>query len=322
MDFQTTILFPTQEMCTPCASGTVQPSEGKDHCSERCQAGTKSSVNGTVCIPCLPTETSPDESGSCTICPQTMYTTDRRTLRPCEEGFSCSAGIRQPCKDGEFAPSRSQTCTMCPAGNHGEPSHATCVLCSPGTFSISVGAEQAADCALCPPGTFSTANRTECDQCPSGKWSNQTAATSDGDCTACPLGKFSNIKGLASIKDCSDCTPGTVGMAVFEGATDKSTGCDECGIGTFVAEAGQIECMECEAGRTTETAGSTYCTACLPGRYLDMSLENPVCTDCSAGFYTNSSGATECEQCQCFSYGGILQSAHPFVRFTLLRDNQ
>jgi ribosomal protein L37E len=117
-----------------------------------------------------------------------------------------------------------------------------CVPCAP-TFMSYTGIS----CDLCAPGKTATADRTDCETCPSLTFSRY------GVCESCPRGKQLEVDG---------------------------TGCRPCEYGSYSDDG--LSCKRCLPGwRPNDDVSATECIRCPPGTF---SVEGISCEFCGFGF--------------------------------------
>jgi ribosomal protein L37E len=117
-----------------------------------------------------------------------------------------------------------------------------CVPCAP-TFMSYTGIS----CDLCAPGKTATADRTDCETCPSLTFSRY------GVCESCPRGKQLEVDG---------------------------TGCRPCEYGSYSDDG--LSCKRCLPGwRPNDDVSATECIRCPPGTF---SVEGISCKFCGFGF--------------------------------------
>jgi hypothetical protein len=202
-------------------------------------------------------------------------------------------------------------CTTCPAGEYTSAPGSVgyfCDFCSPGKFNNASGLTT---CYQCPAGRFepslgsSSCNKIEAGMsCPAGSTSNST-------CFNCPSGRYS-LGGTP----CLNCSGG-----LFS-ATQKSTSCSVCPIGTFSSagvsactkcsagfygnSTGLSTCFACDLGLFSAAQGASTCAQCRIGLFGDSSVAvRSRCSNCSAGFYSDSLGATTCVQCAAGKFSSV-----------------
>ena len=163
-----------------------------------------------------------------------------------------------------------------------------------------------------PSSTMKFTAYSDCTNCPAGKFSTSTAATSIATCTGgCPANSFSGT-GSSVITECQ-CNFGYTGSngglctVCGAGKYKSSWGnniCDGCSQGKFSNHTGAITqyvCTDCPAGKmTVSSSGSVACIDCVTGKFASSSSQS-VCSNCAAGKYSGT-GFTVC--CANSSYCG------------------
>ena len=176
------------------------------------------------------------------------------------------------------------------------------------------------DCTDCGQGTYRSVGMPSCEDCPAGRYSNQSGATNITACLKCPAGTFISVSGATNL-----------------GA------CQECSLGRYQNESGSIQCNTCPPGRFNPTVGSmnfSGCQLCPVGRYQYQSdqsdcLDCPkfsyappssgsVACTCEVGRYTPS-GSTKCDFCPlgavCLNNGTRLSELVPQPGYWRPNDN-
>ena len=140
---------------------------------------------------------------------------------------SCAAGDDSDCscycKPGFFRGATS--CEACPRGTVTTPDSRDyyCKQCPPGKYSDVTAATSLDQCRPCAPPATTTADLSACvSACPAGQFSDRP-----GKCLGCPSGKFSAEEGASA---CADCAEGTSSGAHFAAA------CELCPAGTYVTQ--------------------------------------------------------------------------------------
>jgi len=273
---------PDGGQCEPCP--TNSDSLAGSTCT--CNAGFMGPASaGSPCVSCVPGKYKDAASTECKECVSGTYS----TVMAATSSNTCS-----DCPSLSFSPSGSNAqrdCT-CNAGYMSESAAAvhTCVGCAPGKFSLSSSAE----CRDCGKGTYSVAlATTSCLLCSVGKYSGTLGGTSATVCLICPTGKTA-AEGTTISLDCIDeCPAGFTGP--FVGSCDQcppstfkaitgSTECIQCASGSFSPSA-SIACQDCPTGKYSESAASwtqaNRCSDCATGKFKS-SAGVGVCLVCPA----------------------------------------
>ncbi|CAE8598630.1 unnamed protein product [Polarella glacialis] len=244
------------------------------------------------------------------------------------------SGLPPLCDVGDASNNSAGTCFPCPAGSHGTIVQGTsvCMLCDPGAFQSSSGAQT---CTPCSPGYASNqSGLISCGAnfiCPVGFLSAEPGAT---ECAACPAGRANPIEGSRS---CSFCEQGTyqtntgagacetcesflAGSTSQRGALDPVTEC-QCPEGRFHKPgAGCLACpegLQCLGGQGLPLQAPGFWVHVLDATQRDLSVykcrdhlecspgvlgscatgrEGQACNDCQLGHYKASEG--QCNSCE------------------------
>jgi hypothetical protein len=259
--------------CRNCTAGT-EPNATRGECLE-CSAGFYS-PDGKDCVTCDPGQ-EPDlrlAATHCRYCNVSWYN-DSRYSSGGRECIPCWDGSRpvpnhtacEPCPAGMAG--RGGTCEVCEPGQQPDRPHHDCLDCSDSLhFGENTHSVQGIVCEACPPGREPNAERTTCDVCPSGKYSNV------GICERCNAGYEPNLD-LGAV-NCSSCAFAGRGMI-------SSTGleCSSCLPG-YEPSPDHTACVPCDDfGEYFFSTDGTKCQRCLPG--FEVNEEASDCTECGAG---------------------------------------
>lgn len=116
---------------------------------------------------------------------------DEITIKICQEGFYCPEGSLAPirCPIGTFNSKKGQSaCTFCPAGYQCEMTGLTAPTdCTPGSFCPETKTIGSNNKLPCEAGTYSDKTnlkvKTECAQCPRGKYCLAGSERPSADCS-------------------------------------------------------------------------------------------------------------------------------------------
>jgi len=206
---------------------------------------------------------------------------------------ACSAGTYEnngectPCGEGTYTDTAGQyACTACPAGKYQTGTgKSRCIDCETGKYQTLSGQTS---CIACSDGyVASTTGLSECTPCSSGKVSNGART----NCVNCPAGKFATLTSAAT--HCEDCEAGRYSAA-------GSVTCAYCGPGTY-SEAGKSTCQKCAAGYVQPNSGQSGCIACGDGTYVDTEGQ-ATCLACPGGTYVVGTANTVCDMCSSGTY--------------------
>jgi hypothetical protein len=140
----------------------------------------------------------------------------------------------------------------------------------------------------CSAGTFSAADFSTCTQCPRGKFSVSTLATSENSCQVCKAVSFSN----QSASSCTFCLPGSYSEL------GASVNCSLCQPGKFSSQENMQSCQNCEVGKYSNKSGSSVCINCPAGTHWNLTSNRTL-------IFKNATSVEECE----ISAAGVNQSA-------------
>jgi hypothetical protein len=314
---------------TPCTAGSYSDEFGSTNCKS-CLAGFFSAANSSHCQPCEPGKIA--------------KTIRSATCLSCEPGFfraatNLPATSCYKCNKGKYSTSSAEVCDECEVGKFQEhEGQSVCQRCIRGTFANATGATL---CIDCPSGyeTGEIVNRSWCDQCSRGKWTNlktgidqcincPVGTAGDGcvactvgrhrefstdpiSCTACSVGRYNNDVGQAS---CLPCTPG-----LYQNLTQQSS-CRPCSPGLyqksknasvcigcpagFDSETGSTKCLPCEVGRFSNSTGVS-CQHCTVGKFRASGMDPKRCQKCPIGFSQSDEGQTSCTRCSPGEFNNI-----------------
>ena len=261
--------------CLFCPAGTYQNSQGETKCTA-CPIGKYNPDHGGVTAAVDITATTPEIG--CLDCPRGKY-------QPYTGKIHCV-----DCPNGKYQDSVGRTeCLSCSDHNTSEPnsppgstSSADCTSCNAGEY-LDQGV-----CQVCGPGRYSAAGDTSCTDCAPGQYQVDTLPRTQ--CENCPLGKWSSSARSTSLSDCSDCVAGT-----YRGV--GSSGCEECPEGKHSPDPAADVCSDCGHG-TEPNPERTACIACPEGKYGI----GGICTPCSPGKFASRPGQSSCEYCATNEY--------------------
>jgi hypothetical protein len=132
---------------------------------------------------------------------------------------------------------------------------------------------------------------SDCQNCPAGKFSMSTAATSIDTCNGmCPSNSVSGT-GSSAITACR-CNLGYSGAIIGQ--------CTACIAGSYKSVM-TGSCSSCASGKYSNATGATTvvaCNLCDVGKYsIVTTTGHTACTDCGAGKFGSTSGRTACSTC-------------------------
>ena len=232
-----------------CDSGTL-PTADQSACIA-CPAG-RVGIGGKCDVECEHAQHPDEHRHRCLDCTNGTYS-DRETCSWCPLGWELNSDLSgcRPCSRGlvsDDGNSHGVVCERCRAGREpNRPSQLAtdCSICPAGKFSQTLEEWTAADRAVAAyswPTWF-------CEQCPSGRYSEQGAAY----CDICPIGTTPNSAQTL----CDPCPEGTAGLRVGE--------CTTCPLGSVPnSYRGGTSCVVCAAlgGGMTASVDGTRCNAC------------------------------------------------------------
>ena len=239
----------------------------------------------------------------CDFCPPGMFNDQEGSL-----GLnSC-----QNCSVGKYSMNQgSPICQACQGGkaNTAEASASIdeCQPCGTGEYS-----DAGAACQTCPAGKVQIASKTSCNDCPSGKFENQSHPRTT--CDNCPNNTYTDQKEQIVCKVCHAAAYAFEGDTVclrceagqyMAGAFTPERACTACTAGQ-VSAYGKTECKACRKGQYTMKLCDSCpaeCEACPAGSYgkdVDIDLrtsESGACEKCDVGKYSAAEGASGCNKC-------------------------
>ena len=285
-----------------------------------CSAGKYGAAGTSLCVDCEPgksqAQTGADKCGVC----------EAGKIQPLSGAAQCVS-----CADGQLSCQDSVQCLdVCPAGTYKVLGVPQCMYCPRGKNTDKSGQASCYDCAYvagacvekCPAGYRMVADRI-CEECPSGKYAAQPAATA---CSSCLPGQYAK----PGATNCTTCLPGTY-VDGFK--------CSTCPNGKYSCNSGCVDepiyipnfktdssyypqCAPCDAafpdgdcfrgdepGRrkeyrqncSTTSAGSCVpCsdrTPCPAGKQWECRANKVGCFACAAGKYKAVAAAPECADC-------------------------
>jgi hypothetical protein len=219
--------------------------------------------------------------------------------------FSCDTGF-------VFSGDNAAPCMPCPEGEPSAPDWMMCGACAPGSGR----AASLTECETCPSGKFSDTNDLSfCTLCPTGRFNPDTNSTSPSACLPCDAGRYRKDPGGSA---CSLCPPGTFA------ATTGTVLCDQCASGKFTPKPGYELCENCPLGSFVSSTGSKRCHDCAIGRYADAT-GTVECRDCGRGYFndaTSSTSSSACVACPSGFYSSVNASATCDGRCPIGRFNE
>ena len=287
--------------CTGCADGTVAEQTGQVACKS-CDDGMVSNSESTNCVcfkPC-PRGKFGKVAPNCTDCPAGTYfaAVGGQTEDDCN---LCSPGRWRAgtggeslqscteCERGKYqdVPGSPEPCKQCRRGVQyqnqiGQPGCKDST-CKAGTFGVSAtDPTMKPRCSTCGAGTYNPGRgRSECSDCPPGRWGDTLGATTIDACEICRGGMFGNTSG-ATTKQCSGmCPPGKY-------SDDGYKQCLLCSSGKFNRRGNSTICLSCSKKMTTLGEGSTMCV-CEKGSYMNG---NGTCVGCPDEIKCDKDGST------------------------------
>ncbi len=242
--------------CTPCETGTYQPTE----------TANTSCIDASV--GCFVSTTGATQQTACNAGYYAATTKATNCSQPCGEGKYCSQKSTAPhCTETQECPENSTTLfdTSGSVGN--------CV-CKAG-YTLESGS-----CRPCPAGTYkNSVGNDVCLPCPTGSYSNTTGATS---CSACPTGT-----GIYS------CNPTDKTLICAGGYVLNNGVCTQCLEGNYCPQ-GSTSQLPCQEGYTSnrgsDDEGDCFSATC--GSEYIFTSENctslcgSVCTSDGTDYYS------------------------------------
>ena len=311
--------------CIDCLPGKFTELTGSSNC-ENCGAGKYSIVSASKnkdnCLDCQKGKISSFGSTTCHFCPIGKWAKNRLTCLGCNKGkYSSQLGLIDGnkcllCPIGKFndiiGSDNEVDCKICNTGKigiiEGATSNISCVSCESGKFKKSL-----VFCEVCPTGWVSNTFKTDCINCPTGKW-----ALDKKSCIGCPKGTYSFTAGLISSEECIRCQKGKYQPFLSQITESSCITCHSGSIGLVTAATNNDSCISCEPGKYKKSliecevcpdgwisnTKSDFCTICPVGKISDTyGLE---CKDCTSGKYNDFVGISEknsnCKLCTLGKY--------------------
>lgn len=272
--------------CKDCEPGT-EPNATRGECLD-CEAGFYS-PDGKDCVTCSPGQ-EPDLRLAATYCRDcnvswyndSRYSSGGRQCIPCWDGSKPNhkKTACEPCTAGRAG--KGGRCEACNPGQQPDRLHQHCLNCSDTTqFGENTRSEEGILCEACPPGRQPNAERTACDACPRGKYSDI------GSCKTCNAGYEPNLR--TGAVNCSSCAFAGGGMFSSDGVE-----CAVCPPGSEPSS-DHTGCVACSMiGEYFFSTDGTACQRCLPGHEVNGDASN--CDMCGAG--KHSSEGAKCLHCE------------------------
>ena len=323
-------------LCTVCPSGKIgiiQGASSNISCIS-CEIG-KYKKSLTQCEICPNGWISNNLKTDCINCPTGKWALNKKSCIDCPKGtYSFTTGLVSSdgciqCQKGKYQPLLSQitesSCINCDSGSIGLVTAATnndsCISCEAGKYKKSL-----IECEICPDGWISNNLKTDCINCPTGKW-----ALNKKSCIDCPKGTYSFVTGLISSDECIQCQKGKYQPLLSQITESSCITCDSGSIGLVTAATNNDSCISCEAGKFKKSLilcevcpvgwisniksdfcticpvgkiSDTYgleCKNCAPGKYNDLigiSEKNSNCKLCTTGKYSSEFGNTNLLSCK------------------------
>ncbi|RUS80256.1 hypothetical protein EGW08_011985, partial [Elysia chlorotica] len=255
---------------------------------------------------------------------------------PCSAGQFCgSAGLTAPtgpCSQGYFCkwyaemftPNQTADAEICPQGSYCPEGSASPTACPSGTYGSTTGLTNVTECTACWPGFYCqtpglTAVEGLCNAtyfcvegsdspsseiCPSGHYCPQGTAVPE----RCPEGTFNPYTGLASVSECTSCTPGqyceTEGLSMTTGPCEAGFYCPSgqnssrpdlypCPVAHFCPLNSSLP-EPCGNGTYMNHTMAEECDICPDGWYC---LQGELVSECPAGYYCPSGTGQDWTMC-------------------------
>lgn len=174
----------------------------------------------------------------------------------------------------------------------------TCNFCSPGTFSIEMGAVNSGVCLACNTGEYSVYGYSSCSTCNPGKYVSLNYVNNSVLCLQCGMGKYVSASGSLL---CDFCLKGQYSSMV---GSSSSALCFNCVVGFYSSYVGSSHCNSCISGTYSSFRGSSRCDYCEFGKYSteERAIASATCTACNPGTYASISGGSSCTLCVAGKY--------------------
>ena len=285
----------TDNVCTPCASGTFSTASNASACASWSTCAPSTFVSN------LPSNT---VDRVCLACAAGTYSS-APNQSSCSPDGTCAAGTVQTAAGTSTAPT---VCQACVAGEYCAGGTAPAVACAPGTFDDdSNPATPCVPMIVCAPGSYMVADGTPtsdrmCSACAGGSFSTSADAASCTAWTDCAVGSYTAVPpSAANDRVCAPCAASTFS------ATSNAPSCTPwsvCGPGSFIATAGTSSsdqlCATCLSGTFSASNNASACTSwstCGPGSYVTnpgTSSGDRVCAPCPPGLGSTSPNQSVC----------------------------
>ena len=261
-------LVPDEGEPETCDFGSIMTEGGE---CQPCGASTYANAGQTACVSCTEDDEYVDETGLCQTCPSGKYIDDEGNCEECPAGFFCVNGVATKCGNLRVSLAGQSSCTRCGRNTYPNEEHTECLACNePNQYKKdseckTCGAGYYMDdtkCVICPVGCSCSGNgaketclgntiasktgKTECDECPNGKYANDDHTkclacsagncSEDNKCKPCPAGYRCPLNDDGVVYDCTSIT-----------STQNNFGCP---VGSYSAS-GQSECISCRTGYTS-----------------------------------------------------------------------
>lgn len=296
--------------CKPCAPGLFN--DGQRYCQE-CPDTSIPSADNSFCETCAD-GTFKSSITSCSACPM-GYAGTGGICDECVKGqyqeqtgtFSCKvcdvSELETTIATGSSEASDCKTCADLGFLSATVVLQGTCSTCQAGRFV----ANTKDACLDCPPGRHRSAGDVSCLPCPIGTFSNNILP-----CQECPSGKYTNQPGQSSCQDCivtnnngcDQCSAGykkTVGNSceacpVGQFSVAAQEVCQVCGVGLYQDEEASAFCKGCPRGYYNDEQSQSSCKACAKGQFQNVERQG-ACHECQIGSYENDLASLQCKKC-------------------------
>ncbi|KAK7507523.1 hypothetical protein BaRGS_00001458, partial [Batillaria attramentaria] len=275
------------ETCPTNTSTRLTGSTDANDCEAYCEAGYEKKTRASNCEVCprgYYKNNVDDVFMDCTLCPPDYVTPDLGAGVGATDISQCNV---RNCTPGQYI--SGNNCSACEIGYY-QPDwwQDSCIACVTDRTTMTTGATNQSQCILsCPPGKENKAGADVCTVCERGFYKDVQAAA---PCSPCAVGFTTRITGATAESACDlrACEPG------FK---PRSSGCVECGLGTYQPDKWEEDCINCTSGRTTYQTGANSSELCLPDCPSGSKLEGKECVKCPRGQYRNRAEGLPCRDC-------------------------
>ena len=286
--------------CVLCPSGFISE-QGAEECT-KCPTNTFANETFSICEQCPAGYISTIEDIECKPCQLGKYRSIFDTeCQTCPDGFEIVDEQCQLCQKGKFHSKTTFTCENCPNGKFSILGGTSCVDSCPTDLSPPTenacaecpSNQQFTDntCSECPSNSYRMKGQFGCKECSSGKY--MPDKNENTECIFCENGTF-----LSNTNECKECPPGK-NLIYSIGTTppvdeNGDNICSDCSVGMFKTTEGE-QCQECPLGFYQQNIGQISCETC-PGGYISNQVASIQCDECPAGYGEDGGTCNPCSE--------------------------